>query len=451
MNQIVIAVERFMHRIIYHKLEVEPSGKVIGDISYCCRTDVFEHQGKKKIFIGDRNDVLRYEPFIYINERRSGLQPKSRLQMASAIQRYYTFCDIYGYNPKDISEYGLEMYIIFMLGTDLVSYRDNSPVAGLCIDTVKNELSMVRKFVQKMKFNDDAFGDPDLNAFSKRVFKHDNKKGPSRPSITASLRSDSLKKLKAPKHFTPFEAKVIVDKILTKKDWGTFLLFRLGYGYGLRRGENLGLTREDLVSEYDSDQKRRVYQIIIWNRVTDNDDQHAKTLRHPSSVAHYKSKDFEKSQSIIEISESLYNDLVAYDERSRDYKKLGPGRFRALVEATKADSRSDNRTENHYIFFNYWRGKFFRLSGQTLNNRLKLYFDQAGVKLTNVSHALRHSFAMFHAHYSTHKMELEELRVLMRHASSSSTEKYYNLTEKEQNDIRSQYSLEMAEIIPEFK
>ena len=450
-NMFVITVERFQNRIIYYRKEVEPSGKIVACERFDCKSFVFIHGGKVKIFVGDRFDILRYAPYIYINDLRSGGRISTRKQMAIALQRYYTFCDLYDYDPKHFSAQGVERYIRFLYGCDVMG-EDGEEIKGLCVETAKSEVSMVHSFLSKMKYDTEAFDDKSLvqSSITTSGGRHEPLTR-ERYSISRELRSDPLKRFNTPKHFTPNQAKKIVEMMVLLKDTEMLLIFRLGYGVGLRRGEILGITTEDIVEEYDDEAGCQTYKIIIRNRLTDNPDQRAKTLRVPHNEASYKSQDFIKSCQEVEISKSLYDDLKQLYEQTRKYNELGFNRYHALLKATKADSWNGKKANNYYLFFNFFRGEYYRLSGQTLNNRLKKYYDMIDLDLSNVSHAMRHSFAMFHAYYSKEKLGMEHLRVIMRHASAKSTEVYFNLTPAEKRELRERYSVEMAELIPQFK
>lgn len=450
-NYNIVTVEKFLNKKVYYQKEIESSGKILSVKRYSCRTERFMYEGKECIFIGDRFDRIRYAPFIYVNEYRANVLIESRLQIAQAIQRYYTFCDIYSFNPEDLSMLGAEKYLRFMLGIDLVS-EDGTTKLGLSVDSALNEIGMLRVFLEKMKFNTEALGKRNVSSFMRSFFgsaRKDYSNG--NRSITNDLKRDPQKKLNIPKHFTPFQGKQIVDLMLKEGDMQSYLIFRFGYGYGLRRGEILGLTTEDFIVEEEEDGQQKIYSILIRNRVCDDGDQRSKTLRHPTQVQHYKYKEFKKSVFKIEITKALYDEVMDYYRSSRDIQKIGVNAYKALCKATRADCYEPGGKDNHYIFFTLFRGDYYTLSGATFNNHLKKYFEKLGLILGNVSHAMRHSFAMFHAYYAKDKLSMEDLQVLMRHAWPQSTKVYYNLTDKQKRDIRNKYSVELQTIIPEFK
>ena len=451
-RMIIVSKELFQNREVFYKKELDGAGQVLSSIRYDCRTFKMEVDGRTVVMMLDRNGWIRKDPYIYVNDLRVGKPIGTRVQMATALQLFYTFCDIYSFDPRCLSGLAVERLIRFMTCLDLES-EDGSILKMPSVETVKGYLALIRKFIRKMGFIEKGFEDSDS---VKHIIATP---GGRQESIIVSayslnremLKSDPFKRFRLPKHFTPTQAQEVVRRMREKRDDMMLLIFMLGFGEGLRRGEILGLTREDFVTETDAETGEVLYYIILRNRVSDGPDQHAKTLMHPTRIDQYYNKLFRKSWQKIEIRKSLYDRAVGFYEKSRNVDKLGVNRYKAIQEATKADSWDGIKVDNHYIFFSCYNGRYQCLSGNTLNNRLGSYFKACGLHLGNVSHAMRHSFAMYHAHYAPVKMELEQLQNLMRHASPSSTAVYYNLTDEEKRQLRSIYNQELANLIPEFK
>ena len=63
-----------------------------------------------------------------------------------------------------------------------------------------------------------------------------------------------------------------------------------------------------------------------------------------------------------------------------------------------------------------------------------------------MSHRFRHGFAMFLVQYKN--IRLEELKLLMRHESLSSTAIYYRPTEDDVATIKEDFSKTLEELIP---
>lgn len=451
---ILVTKESFKHRDVYYKKEVDDSGKVVSVERYDCKTfDYTGTDGKKKIFIGDRFDMVRPLPFEYINKVRKNKSIGSRIQMAGALQLFYTYCDIYCYRPDLFTGKAADGFERFLEGIDIENEPGTEPSFRVA-KTINTILGTVRSFLTNMGFDQSvkAFGQLEyykgtVRTDGGRTFRINMKK-----MNTLNKKENSLKKLKAPKHYTPKQAKEIAKMMIENNDHQTYVVFRLGTELGNRRGEILGLTTEDVKKIHNTTTGEIKYKLYLRNRMSDTREQCAKNLPHVSDRNIYQSNTYRQySKEEVDISESLYNMLQDYIRDSRDINKIGVKAHDALQKATLADSVYNTGQKNYYIFFTKFRGKYNLLTGATLNNHLRKYFDMAGLELSNVSHAMRHSFAMFHAYYAKKTLSQLELQVLMRHASAESTAIYFNLPDEEIKRLRDEYSAEMELYIPDYK
>ncbi|MBQ7421475.1 MAG: site-specific integrase [Prevotella sp.] len=444
---IVITEEQFQRRTVYYRKEVDGNGRVVKCDRFDCVTRIERIEGKDTVFIADKYGIIRPDVYEYINHTRRGKSINTRLQMGLALQLYCTFCDIYGYDYKRITAFAADKFKRFLQGID-VKAEIGSNVSIRTVGTVKSYKGMIRKFLEACHYSTEGF-EP-----GETVITHEPTAGGGiqpviRNSGDSDLRSGRLDKLTAPKHFDPKQAKALAASMRVREDWMMLCIFRLGYGYGLRRGEILGLTINDLEQKVDKDTGEMQYKLYLRNRLSDRPDQNAKTLRHPFEAGHYDATDFRKSFFEIDIDESMYNLIMKVYSDSRDVEKLGITTYQKIRAVSKADDY--NSKDNYYIFVFQGTKGWDVLSGQTLNNHLRRYFTESGLDLGNVSHAMRHSFAMFHAHYSNNKLDAEMLRRLMRHSSPSSTAVYFNMPRKALKELRERYSIELNELIPEFK
>lgn len=451
---ILITKETFNHRDVYYKKEVDDSGKVVSCERYDCKTFVYKGtDGTKKIFIGDRFDVVRSLPFEYINVIRKNKSIGSRIQMANALQLFYTYCNINCYHPDHFTGKAADGFVRFLEGLDVKNEPGTEPTFRAA-KTINSILGMVRSFLTIMGFDQSVKGFGMLEYYKGtvrteggRTFRINMKQ-----MNTLNKKENGLRKLRAPKHYTPKQAKEIAEQIIKDEDRQTYVIFRLGTETGLRRGEILGLTTEDVKKIHNTTTGEISYKLYLRNRMSDLRDQYAKNLLHVSDRSLYQTSTYRNySKEEVEISESVYNMLQDYIRESRDVNKIGVKARDALLKATFADSVYNTGQKNYYIFFTKFRGKYNVLSGQTLNNHLRKYFDLAGLELGNVSHAMRHSFAMFHAYYAKKTLSQLELQVLMRHASAESTAIYFNLPDEEIKRLRDEYSAEMELYIPDYK
>ena len=85
---IVIKEEQFNNRNVLYKVETDYNGLEEKVTRFDCRVFRFNPDGKERIFIGDRYDVIRYDCWSYLNYKRRGKPMISRMQIATALQYY---------------------------------------------------------------------------------------------------------------------------------------------------------------------------------------------------------------------------------------------------------------------------------------------------------------------------------------------------------------------------
>lgn len=136
------------------------------------------------------------------------------------------------------------------------------------------------------------------------------------------------------------------------------------YGYGLRLGEVLGLTIEDIQEIRDNG--KLVPVIILRNRKSDARFQFAKGLPHIIDRRQYASRDYLAAIQKIIITYTLYEELIEFiEEKHTELMEKYPDNYKQGY----ADivSIRDKPESNHYVFLNRY-GRV--LSDQTWNNTL---------------------------------------------------------------------------------
>lgn len=228
-----------------------------------------------------------------------------------------------------------------------------------------------------------------------------------------------------------------------------YLIFRLALNRGLRLGEILGITCEDLTVKTGSDGTLRK-GVYLRNRCSDYDYQFSKELLHPFSEEAYSSRDYNKSNvgtSFISLDDTTWNLLQKIVNRDLPiYDKAYPDK----IEEVKADSVS-GLGNNYYIFRSLYGG---RLSDQTWNRRLKRFFIKAGLdvdsgrKETNLTHKLRHSFAMMFVKDANASPVW--LASVLRHKSVDTVKAYLNPTVDDVSSLLESYDNVLEDDLLEF-
>ena len=441
-------------RHVYFAKELSPLGKaVFSVIRYDYR--ILERRGvhRNGITLLDGNGHVLIDPSDYLSSTRQHLPYATRRQMACALRLFYIFCEIHGYSPKALSGEKVDELMAFMYGISVQDEPGRIPRVIRSARTVNGYFGMIRRFVETKGWSLEGFNrthDVTVTtplgaeiAFERIVKKNDH-----------TLKTGTVTERNTPMHVTPEQMRRMATLMRDAGDRTSLIVSHLQYSYGLRSGESLGLTGEDIVFEIG--EKGPVYKLILRNRISDRLDQSCKGLLHPFDPKQYKTSGYKNSKWEIEISQSTYDRLMAYIDYIRNVwlKTATKKQRRNYEKDTLADSVTNpEHPGNRYIFIG---GNGRRLSGQTWNNHLGYYMQAVGLDLdidsksTNCSHRLRHGFAMFHAQYSSHPMTIYELKGALRHASITTCLIYYTPLPEEQIKMKMAFQEEIENLIPEF-
>lgn len=390
------------------------------------------------------------EAFDYLNYDMASRPITSRTQAATAIRILYCYLSLANVDIHNIDADILRGLIRFIRGVGTVQEQfkmDTIRSAG----TVNIYLATYRTFFA-------ARGIECEPLFRRSVIQGtmttDDAGIPVRTehyTMKSNLKTRQYEDRSIPKYITPDQFARLYKLALKKKDLCAVVIMRLGYGYGLRLGEILGLTLED-ITEVSID-KKITPVLYIRNRLSDKNYQFAKNLLHPTDVRQYSTKDYRNARHRIIITYDMYEIILNYVETVHaQMMRAKPANYRQTVADTV--SRRSDIEENHYIFLNRY-GKV--LSDQTWGNTLKRYFEEAGIpvdrntKEGNLSHRFRHGFAMYHAHFSEHPWTALKLQHAMRHRNIRSTLIYYNLSEEDERREKEAMQNELYDTIPELK
>lgn len=226
-------------------------------------------------------------------------------------------------------------------------------------------------------------------------------------------------------------------------------IVRLMYQHGLRLGEVLGLTNDDLMEEKIND--CWVSVAYIKNRVSDKPYQKAKTCMNVIDKKQYRTKDYQEYgfQKVI-LDQGLYdllNEYIyeAHNCTGKDWAKIYAEK--SLADRVRKDEPFEE--ENRYIFISCY-GRPLR--ADSWNRKLRGIFEEAGIGIDkevrkhNLNHRFRHGFAMYQVkHMGRNELEL---MYLMRHSSLKSVEAYFKPTLKDQLELKQEFEESLMMSIP---
>lgn len=177
------------------------------------------------------------------------------------------------------------------------------------------------------------------------------------------------------------------------------IIVRLMYEGGLRLGEVLGLTVEDVLTNKNK-YGEVVGKVLIRNRFTDKEFQSAKTCmkildQKDYEISTYKQAPYGYQEAYF--SYELYELIQDYINLAhKNASKRQKDNYKKAV-ADKVGRSKSSLEDNHYIFLNADGGVY---SDDSWNQRLRKIFKEANIEVdrhvrkNNLSHRFRHGFVM---------------------------------------------------------
>ena len=432
---------------VFYLVKTDETGKEIDRVLFDFRI-VRKKKGDKTVMtLEDQDGNPIVDANKYLNEIVGALPIATRNLKANAIKNLYLFAALKGYNPENLTRFQVSELMYFMYGVDVraepgysVTYRTAKVVNGM--------MSHIRTYLAEMQFGCENFYE--VNPRRVPVSNGDGTRPIVRNRKAVGLRTNPKPAGRSIKHIRPEEMKKMAELMSAEGDIRALLLSELGYGYGFRGGEELGVTEEDIYKK----EPESGYFIRLCNRVSDKDFQFAKNLPHPVDRAVYATERYRANWVEIPILESTYNHIQDYIRQSRSARRVGKKMAKEIEVNAVADSVEGNKS-NHYIFVGP-HGRPYTL--QNWNNCLRRYFKAVGIKpdkggrFNNCSHRLRHGFAMYHSQYSANPLHILQLMKLMRHKCIGSTAVYYTPLPEDEIRMRNNVNEFIAKmLIPEEK
>lgn len=453
LNMQRITEQKLKNHSIFRLVTLDDAGHIVNETRYDCRMECFRRDGLLIIILYDKDGHVREEAGRFLNEYLRGDSEASRLQAGYALNISYTFFDMTGKDYQNLTLQDIKDFQDFCRGITVEGHL-GGPVTFRCAKTCNMYYAWVKRYVSYNRW--------DLSAFSltrKKQVGTIIQDIPVLVNVTSDpnrLREDPQDYTDPKMHLMPIEVLRLLEHISESGNNTALMMSELQLFTGIRIGGMLGLTLQDIETYVDDSGEER-HRLILRNRVSDRRDQASKGLYHPRRVEEYKTKTYESYKTWeIPLADFLYEDLLNYIEKTRDPKIVSTEVLKRIREDAAADNvRPDtDKSDNEYVFVGR-NGR--RMTAWTWNNWLKKYFldlkipIDTGKKSTNCSHRLRHSFAMYCAHYASVKKTRYELKTLLTHNSILSSEAYYTPTPKERAQLQVDCQNEILDMLLEEK
>lgn len=391
-----------------------------------------KRNSNKYLLLINSNGKPHQGVFYFINYICQYSAFNAKLQSIQALKLLYSFSEI---KSKDISQFSRKDFADFsrfILGQSINGSQETWQLkTSRSINTHNVYMATIRKYFTHLGLTDKSIFESTVVGIDKSTFGllgHTKK----RKELKYNSSISRMKMSKVPKFIKLEEYKEIKRELETNStllNLRNEVIIDLMYLKGLRLGEVLGLTLEDIKEHADNE---NAGEIIVRNRLSDQPHQFAKNSIHPTSENDYKTKLYrERGVQHIVIPVGLKKKIDSYVLKSRDLSVISDKLISNMLQKSMADS-IDSEDKNYYLFlskngspltssgWNGWLRKFFI--------ELNIHTDKTS-KRTNLSHRFRHGYAMYLINELN--LTLEEVSRYMRHKSITSTYIYYNPTEEE--------------------
>lgn len=426
---------------ISYTVQLSTNGKINHEYTVNCKAIHIDKNGKTNYAIFDNDGKIITDAFKYLNFYLSDKTNQTKQKNMVALKYLYSYCTLFSVNYKKMTKTQASAFTMFMAGRSIngneISFKFNTVRAA---SSVNDYLSCIRSFLKYMNISKH----PLLDTKGKKALSTSLHRSP----YTSNLKTMNRKYI--PPYIHQDEFVRMIQKCRETGDLRMECIIRLMYQSGLRIGEVLGLTFEDII------EKDGNYQVVLRNRITDKTFQKAKFLMTITDKNQYKSSDYKREWygwNSMAITSNMYECLMDYIEQAhvpemeKHYEK-----WKSKVK-TDIVSDSFNEKDNFYVFIN---SHHTPLSNKTLENEIKKLFIECdipinydGGKTDGLAHRFRHGFAMYQV--NVNGLDKLPLSKLMRHRSVTSCETYYTPEMSDIIHIKDGISKAVYELLPEFE
>ena len=408
--------------------------------------------GQSLHMLYDSNMTPIYDAIKFINFGGMANQSENyRLQTLSALKFFFSYLEIFGVDAKNMTKKNAVAFLAFLQGisqngllykTNYTTQRSNQTVASY--------LKGLRKFLRFMEYDNHVL--LKKNQQMTTVLMPDTLGAKTTETYDIQVQVQNSKYV--PAYINVDEYKRVLEATAkTKTPKRDRIICRLMFEHGLRLGEVLGLTLEDIGYKQIQDDTLQ-YRLELRNRLSDTAQQHAKGAMNVLSADDYKRPEYKRNgsgyQSIV-LSDDLAMELFDYINEAHDSEK--ETYMKRHDEKAAADHVKKSIMDidgNFYVFLNTIGSP---LSENLWNKNLRQIFVDAGLQVdtgkrkNNLSHRFRHGYAM----YLTNVMHVDDFSVktLMRHKNLSTTAMYHNPTPADIDELQQSLLGKLADLISE--
>lgn len=402
----------------------------MGDSRVCRIRVCYEDEERRKPVVYSSDWSIILDATIFLREDFKFDADNTKKQAASAIKLFYSYLEIFGFSIQRLTRQQVKGFIEFIRGTlgdssycrvNLSRVRDES--------TVSDYLAVIRRFAKYLDLGDN-------HPLLKKKLRASERTGLRVSDYIATSSYEAtvktVRELMAPMCVSTPQYIALLNTDALRTNLRNRVIVRLMREHGLRIGEVLGLTLEDISTYIDENGMPR-YCLEIRNRLSDSTDQRAKTAMKVRVKEDYRLPLYSAAFvgfEVVTLGFDVADELISYIEDAHALEHAD-----RYWERREANAMADKVTDrlgaggNYYVFLN-------TLGRPLTQNRwsqiLRVIYTQADIpidrvkKTKNLSHRLRHGYCMHLKH--ERGCDDYQVMVLMRHSSLESQKAYDNPT-----------------------
>lgn len=435
----------------YKKTIVSASG--YNEVTYIhYRTATIRRNNNEYLLIYNTDMVLNSDAFKYINRELLNKSVNTRIKANEALKFLFSFEEMIGRKFHEFSSNDINALKYFLHGYSPESF--DMTLKGFSLrnnETINGYLSVYRGYLTYLGHtNNPLFSTKNIPS---QFLKNASYKATQRYSKNEKYTYSN----EVPRYISADEFINILAYVRENGSLQDELIIRLMYQCGLRIGEVLGLTADDVTNEQQADGS---YSKIAYirNRLTDAKYQHAKSCMKIISRKQYNTPEYntmDDGYQFVILPDDLYDLINNYIEKEHSAIRENDAKAQRYYKKTIADRtrlENDYEDDNYYIFIN---SVGTPLSAGSWNDRLREIFSSVGISVDTqkkehgLNHRFRHGFAMFNVQYLNVK-EVELAR-LLRHRSVNSVLCYYRPTTSDKINLKTEFANSLYEIVPSLK
>ncbi|MBJ8054424.1 site-specific integrase [Bacillus cereus] len=386
------------------------------------------------------NGKVYFETYKYLNGELENEGFSKRELALRALKLLYSYIELFNTEIRYLDVDDKNKIITFLQGGQgigqYISYDFKTVRKN---DTVNSYFGVYRSFFRYLGIKGSVFEE---TSGIKKIIGSGSAFHSKVNAIEVQKYSMNLKEVKTklvPKYIKYSEYSDVLRLIEDEYTLREKIIVKLMYEYGLRIGEVLGLTLEDIQGEDITKQKGNC-RLILRNRFTDNHWQYAKGCLKVISRDNYNNEMYHTEGGgfqTINISSTTFDLIQEYIDETTSSFSMSDKAYQNYSEKNIADKVSQiDIDRNAYVFLSK---NYTPISGGAWNMIMKKIFQEVGLKIDrgkktdNLNHRFRHGFAMFKVLHEG--FDEIKLAYVMRHSNTSSVKTYFNPTEDDLIDF----------------